>query len=234
MQFVNNFCRFFTKNREKLFIFYTLYDKITKTKQKASYRVIKMNVFDFDKTIYDGDSTKDFFFYCVGKYPAVAATLPSVALHGIMWGLHIIGKEEFKANLYKFLEKIPDIDAELEEFWDQHIANVKKFYLDMQKEDDVIISASPYFLLLPAINRLGIKHLMASPVNKKTGALEGKNCHGEEKVRRYKEKFPHAQIGEFYSDSYSDTPLAKLAFDAILVKGSQLKPWDEKKLKEEK
>lgn len=26
-----------------------------------------MNVYDFDKTIYDGDSTIDFYLYCVKK-----------------------------------------------------------------------------------------------------------------------------------------------------------------------
>ena len=30
-----------------------------------------MNVFDFDKTIYDGDSTVDFCLYLMGRYPAV-------------------------------------------------------------------------------------------------------------------------------------------------------------------
>jgi phosphoserine phosphatase len=51
------------------------------------------------------------------------------------------------------------------------------------------------------------------------------NCHGEEKVRRYREAFGDAPIDEFYSDSYSDTPLAKLAAKAYLVKGDKRLPW---------
>lgn len=28
-----------------------------------------MNVYDFDGTIYDGDSTVDFYLYCIRKHP---------------------------------------------------------------------------------------------------------------------------------------------------------------------
>lgn len=30
-----------------------------------------MNIYDFDETIYDSDSTKDFYFYCLKKYPKI-------------------------------------------------------------------------------------------------------------------------------------------------------------------
>ena len=35
-----------------------------------------MNVYDFDKTIYDGDSTIDFYFYCLKKHPKIILCLP--------------------------------------------------------------------------------------------------------------------------------------------------------------
>ena len=66
---------------------------------------------------------------------------------------------------------------------------------------------------------------MASPVDMHTGIYSGENCHGEEKVRRYRAVFGEAPINEFYSDSTSDTPLAKLAAKAFLVKGDTLKEW---------
>ncbi|MBF1089242.1 MAG: haloacid dehalogenase-like hydrolase, partial [Solobacterium sp.] len=34
------------------------------------------------------------------------------------------------------------------------------------------------------------------------------------------------KIENFYSDSYSDTPLARIAENAYLVKGDNLLPWD--------
>ena len=30
-----------------------------------------MNVYDFDKTIYKGDSTLDFYFFCLRKKPII-------------------------------------------------------------------------------------------------------------------------------------------------------------------
>lgn len=67
---------------------------------------------------------------------------------------------------------------------------------------------------------------MASVVDKNTGTYSGINCHGEEKVRRYREVFKSKPIDEFYSDSYSDTPLAKIADKAFIVKGNKLSEWD--------
>jgi phosphoserine phosphatase len=58
-----------------------------------------------------------------------------------------------------------------------------------------------------------------------TGKYDGLNCHGEEKVRSFHELFPEGKIDEFYSESYSDTPLARLAEKAFLVKGDSLLPW---------
>ena len=66
---------------------------------------------------------------------------------------------------------------------------------------------------------------MASPVDPKTGKTIGLNCHGEEKVRRFREVYGDAQIDEFYSDSLHDTPLAKEAKRAFLVKKDEILPW---------
>ncbi|HCW56338.1 MAG TPA: haloacid dehalogenase-like hydrolase, partial [Erysipelotrichaceae bacterium] len=51
------------------------------------------------------------------------------------------------------------------------------------------------------------------------------NCHGEEKVRRYREVYGDAPIDSFYSDSRSDAPLAGLAAHAYLVHGDERNPW---------
>lgn len=189
-----------------------------------------MNVFDFDKTIYDGDSTVDFWKYCLKNYPKTKKHLAHSAVNGAKFILGFMEKTAFKEDFYRFLSEIDDIDSALSDFWSIHEQNIKQWYLDMQKEDDVIISASPEFLLRPICSNLGIKYLMASKVDPKTGKYDGENCHGEEKVRRYKARFGGAQIHEFYSDSYSDTPLAKLSFDPILVKGNDFEPWSEKEL----
>ena len=37
--------------------------------------------------------------------------------------------------------------------------------------------------------------------------------------------FPNGKIEEFYSDSYSDTPLAEIAEKAYIVTGEELTDW---------
>lgn len=190
--------------------------------------LILMNVFDFDKTIYDGDSTVDLCLYLMGRYPAVIGDFISNLPVVLRYKRGKISKTEMKESLYKCFRRVPDMDAELVRFWDGHIKNVKKWYLDMKREDDVIISASPDFLLAECCRRLGIKHLIASRVDPKTGKYEGLNCYGDEKPKRFDEYFGAERRGEietFYSDSYSDAPMAVIAKRAYLVKKHCLNVW---------
>ena len=185
-----------------------------------------MNVYDFDQTIYDGDSTADFIFWCIRKKPSLALRLFPGA---VAFGAHffkLCSKTYYKEKFYRFLPRIPDIDAWVSDFWAESIDRIKEWYLLRQRDDDVIISASPAFLLRPACKQLGISHLLASRVDKDTGLYLGRNCHGEEKVRRFREACPDAQIDDFYSDSHSDDPLAQIARCAYLVKGDRLLPWN--------
>ena len=99
------------------------------------------------------------------------------------------------------------------------------YYLAQKKEDDVIVSASPEFLLKPLEKHLNI-HVIASKVSPTDGTPLSENCYYEEKVKRFREIYPDALIDDFYSDSYSDEPLAKLAKRAFIVKGEECIPWD--------
>ena len=185
-----------------------------------------MNVYDFDNTILRGDSTARFCAYCLRHYPAVWVDLPGQALNALLFGLKLRKKQAFKERLLSFLRRIDDVDGAVERFWAENFCRVKPFYAGTHRPDDVVISASPEFLIAPACARLGVACVMGSPVDKRTGAFHGLNCHGEEKVRRFRAAFPDAQIDDFYSDSHSDDPLARIARRAILVQGERLEPWN--------
>lgn len=184
-----------------------------------------MNIYDFDETIYDSDSTKDFYFYCLKKYPKILLSVPMMAWTFFLYILGVKTKTQFKEKMYKFL-KYCDIQKDITDFWNINIDKIKPFYKNQQQKDDVIISASPEFLLAPICKTLKINYLMASVVDEHTGKYSGINCHGEEKVRRYREMFGDTKIHEFYSDSYSDAPLAKISEKAFIVKGNRLLDWD--------
>ncbi|MBR5782657.1 MAG: HAD-IB family phosphatase [Clostridia bacterium] len=184
--------------------------------------------YDFDETIYNGDSTRDFVFYCLKRQPSLVRFVPRWGWNALLWKVfRTKSKTQFKEKLYSFFTGIKDIDAFVADFWQVHFKNIKPWYYEQQREDDIIISASPEFLLRPAIDRLGIRYFLASRVDKKTGKYTGENCWGEEKVCRFRQLLPEAEIESFYSDSRSDTPMARLATGtSYLVYGDKRVPWD--------
>lgn len=183
--------------------------------------------YDFDDTIYNGDSTRDFIFYCLKRQPSLIRFVPRWGWNALLWKVFgLKSKTQFKEKLYSFFAAIEDIDAYVSDFWQSHLDNIKGWYLQQKREDDIIISASPEFLLRPAIEKLGIQYLIASRVDNKTGKYTGENCWGDEKVKRFTAQMPEATIESFYSDSRSDTPMARLATGkSYLVSGDTLTEW---------
>lgn len=188
-----------------------------------------MNIYDFDKTIYDGDSTADFIKYCAKRFPKAYITILPTVWAFLLYIIGIYTKTQFKERMYRFLKYIPDIDTVLEDYWDKHEHNIFDYYKKQHDETDIVISASPEFLLEPICKRLNIKRLIASRVDKHTGKYDGENCWGAEKVSRLKDKYGIEHCDKFYSDSYSDTPLALIADEAFIFCKNELTPWNEPK-----
>jgi phosphoserine phosphatase len=134
-------------------------------------------------------------------------------------------KTAFKERMYRFLHLV-NIEKDLPEFWEHKSKKIKKWYIDQKQADDLVISASPFFLLSPICKHLGILQPIASLVDPKTGKYTGLNCHGAEKLRRFNALQGNPQIKKFYSDSYSDTPLALAAKEAYYVKGNKITRWE--------
>ena len=181
---------------------------------------IIMNIYDFDGTIYDGDSSVDFFKFCLRKNKKIYLLFPGILLYFILFLLKIKTKEEFKSKYFSFLKYFEDIDEVVNEFWDKNLYKIKKFYLDKKNNTDIIISASPEFLLKPVSKKLKFK-LIATKADKKSGLFLGKNCYGKEKVKRLN-KINIYDCLEFYSDSLSDIYLVKIAKKAFIVKGDEI------------
>ena len=181
-----------------------------------------MNVYDFDKTIYPKDSTAQFYLWCLKRYPACRRTLGFTAWAFFLMGTHLKDKTVCKEIFYRFLRYVPSDAPAL--FWQEHIRFIRPWFHEQREADDLIISASPEFLLRPAAQMLEFA-LIASPVEQDTGIYRGKNCHGAEKVRRFREIFGDAKVNGFWSDSRSDAPMAALAEHAFLVRNGIPEPW---------
>lgn len=181
-------------------------------------------VYDFDQTIFRGDSTARFCLFALRRRHRLALALPKVGAAFLGMALGRLSKTQAKQALFQaLLPALPDVDAAVQAFWAENLDRIKPWYLKQKADSDLIISASPEFLLQPVCGRLGIA-LIASPVDKNTGEYRGPNCHGEEKVRRYRASYDSEDF-EFYSDSLSDTPMALLARRAWMVCGDALSPW---------
>lgn len=185
-----------------------------------------MNVYDFDGTIYNGDSSIDFWFFCLSKQPSLIRYFPQQLFGVICFKLGKISKEKFKSSYFSFLKGISNIDIFVKLFWDKKQDKIKEWYKNIKKYDDCIISASPYFLLEEICKRICIQNLIATKVDQTSGQLLGNNCHGKNKSVFFVKHFSNAEIENFYSDSASDIYLAQLAKNAFIVKKNKLIKWE--------
>lgn len=184
-----------------------------------------MNVYDFDGTIYDGDSSIDFYLFCIKKNIKLIKFLPFQIKGLFLYIVKKYTKEQYKSCFFSFISKIDNLNEYVFLFWNRNEKKIKRFYLRQYKKDDCIISASPFFLLVEICNRLNIYNLIATEVDSKTGLLLSENCHDYNKPIFFRKKFCDTQIDEFYSDSYTDEPMMRLAKKAFIVKQNSIIEW---------
>lgn len=177
-------------------------------------------VYDFDKTIYGGETSTDFMYFFLKRNKKYILKLGYVFLSLVYYKKNL---KKSKEIFFKILENI-DLDfihSEIEEFWKE---NEKKFFswiydeiLENKKEAEklILISATPSIFLEKISVKLGFDKLIATDFVKQEkkfiSKIQGENCKGEEKVNRLKKYIKNFEILAFYSDSLSDLPLFNLA-----------------------
>ena len=181
---------------------------------------MKYELYDFDGTIYDGDSGVDMMFFAIKKYPKM---IPILIWYGIKFLFKLIKKEEFKSKIFSFVKYVDDMDAFLDEFWKKHEHKMKDFWTSKKShKNDIIISASCIFWLRPIAEKYKVKDLFGTEIDMKTGKVIGDNCHGKQKVKVFYDRYPDAKIVKMYTDSINDLPLIEESEEGILVKKNKL------------
>lgn len=185
---------------------------------------MKFNVYDFDGTIYDGDSGVDLLKFGFKKYPKYLLHIPKIFWYAICYKLFKTKtKIEFKEEVFSFFKYIDNMDEFIKEFWDTHECKMKKFWTDKKShKNDIISSASGILWLKPIADKYKVYDLFGTIYDPKTGKIKGKNCHGEEKIKQFYKKYPKGIIEEGYTDSKADLPLMNEANNSYLVKKNKI------------
>lgn len=177
-----------------------------------------MKGYDFDKTIYDGDSSTDFFIYMLLHRPYLLIFAPYFLVVLLLYSIKIITKKKVKELLFFYVPWHKNIDKIVNKFWEKHANKIFDWYAEQKQQDDIIISASLDFILKPIMEVLNLENWLSTKYDVKTGKIHGKNCYGDEKLNRFHEQFGDLKLEAFYSDSMSDLPMMKYANEAYLVK----------------
>ena len=180
--------------------------------------ILDMNGYDFDDTILKGNCWRRFYFYCLVRFPYIALLLIVQSFFALCYLLHLVDNRKFSSVMSWFLVFVPNKKKHVEKFWDKNQKHIKKWYLDQRQDDDVVISASPRFLVEPMCKRLGIK-CIASEMNINNGAYTGPYYYGPMKVYGYNLHCPNAPFKTYYSDSFTDSPMWQVVEEGWLVDG---------------
>ena len=187
---------------------------------------MKYDLYDFDGTIYDGDSGVDLVKFAIKKNPKFLLKTPKILWATLKYFLKLGTKEQAKNVIFSFLKDVKNTDKFVTEFWKKHEHKMKKFWIDKKDHSkDIIISASGYFWLKPIADKYKVKDLIATNIDPKTGEVIGKNCHGKQKVKLFYENYPKDIVATMYTDSVNDLPLIEEAKQGYLVKKDIVMPY---------
>ena len=182
-----------------------------------------MNIYDFDNTIYDGNTNIDLILYSFVRHPfklskSLIITVPLF----IGYKFKKVSFKRLKENMLSFLFKIDNLDEYLDLFAEKHMKKIKKWYLDNQKDNDTVMSASYEIWISKFCKKLNIKNVISTKTDD-NGKIIGNNCKGEEKVIRFRKEFPNEIVNNAYSDSIKeDKSMLSIAKKAYLVKKNEL------------
>ena len=174
-----------------------------------------MKVFDFDGTLYRGESVVDFFFFMLRKNLLLLFFLPILIPTVIKYKLGRLEINDLreKANKFAFGVRRYRHKAEkyITEFWEKRKDRLDLRLISLLESGDVIISAAPRPLIEPIVKKFDGVELIASEFSLETGKF-GFICMGENKLKAFRKKYgDSARISVFYSDSNYDLPLAEIS-----------------------
>lgn len=186
---------------------------------------MRIDVYDFDHTLYDGDTIADLWLFAVGRHPSLLRFLPRQLWALLMAALGIWDGGKAKGVFQCYFAGI-HLEEEVAAFWQAEKTRRKLCSFLAEQPSDlprVVASASARLVLLPVAELLTVDAIIGTEIDPATGMLIGENCRGEAKVRAIAKHFPGFTMRAMYTDDVkADGPLLKLAEERYLVRKGKL------------
>ncbi|MDE6722594.1 MAG: hypothetical protein K2J55_00170, partial [Eubacterium sp.] len=103
-----------------------------------------MRVFDFDNTIYNGESVFDFYLFSIKYNPKVAKYVPLAVFNLLKYKLGKTTMQDLEAAVKNYssfyMNSFEDKEKLVQDFWNSHMKKIKPWY--QPQANDVIITAN--------------------------------------------------------------------------------------------
>lgn len=184
-----------------------------------------MNVFDFDNTIYNGESAVDYAFYMIRHNKKIIRFIPTILLSLAGYKLCLLSKEKLESIINKVFDGVMDGKVSfkdfVEPFWESHSNKLNSTILKRIKPGDVIISAGPVFLLEGITEIIKTDKIVGSELDFDKRRITWFNF-GDNKVKRYRQLYGDNTVDAFYTDSYYDKDMMMISRDVYIVKRGRI------------
>ena len=182
---------------------------------------VPMKVFDFDNTLYRGESSIDLSFYMVRYNRRILLYVPTILISLVRYKMCLMEKSEIEKLINDFFADVLTNSGNesdlINSFWETHAHKLNQRLLELIEPEDVIMTASPSFLLDGIRSRLNTDQIICTEVDVDEKKITWFNF-GENKAVRFHDLYGDRKIDEFYTDSYNDRALMKLARRVYIVK----------------
>lgn len=196
----------------------------------------KLAIFDIDYTLTKKETSIELYKYMLKRDKSLIKYIPAHILTGLGYGVKVFDATRTKERFLKFLSgtKEEELKSIVKDFYREHISNL--LYEDGLKAIKdykakgykvYLISASPEFYVNEFYNIEGVDKVIGTKFKMDDGIFTpivvGKNCKGEEKVKRLMEELKKDNVevdfknSVMFSDSLSDLPLLQLAGKGYLI-----------------
>ena len=185
-----------------------------------------MKVFDFDNTLYHGESSVDLALFLIKTNKKIILHLPSIFGNLIIYKMCLASREHIENVINNFLKTAiqdkDELDRLVDRFWEQYQDRLDKRLLKLVRSDDIIISAGPTMLISKIKDLLNTENIIGTEIDTDKKEVTYFNF-GSNKVKRFRELYKDEKVDCFFTDSYNDKAMMDAAEKVYMVNKGRLK-----------